>query len=89
MGIFREDTAWTPNGTIPIQITASGPLVGPPTNKDQCKGDGWKAFNNPSFKNQGDCVSYVEHHNGKGNDDGHHNAKGNDGGHHNDRGSKR
>lgn len=34
-------------------------LVGPPTDKDQCKNDGWKTFNNPSFKNQGDCVSYV------------------------------
>lgn len=31
----------------------------PPTSKDQCKNDGYKAFNNPSFKNQGDCVSYV------------------------------
>ncbi len=33
--------------------------VGPPTSKDQCKKDGWKTFNNPAFKNQGDCVSYV------------------------------
>ncbi len=41
--------------------TLSGPaLVGPPTNKDQCKKDGWKDFNNPTFKNQGDCVSYVQ-----------------------------
>jgi hypothetical protein len=31
----------------------------PPTKADQCKKDGWKAFNNPRFKNQGDCVSYV------------------------------
>jgi hypothetical protein len=31
----------------------------PPTSKDQCKKDGWKSFNNPTFKNQGDCVSYV------------------------------
>ncbi len=30
-----------------------------PTNKDQCKKDGYKAFNNPTFKNQGECVSYV------------------------------
>ncbi len=38
----------------------SGPiLIGPPTSKDQCKNDGWKTFNNPVFKNQGDCVSYV------------------------------
>jgi hypothetical protein len=34
--------------------------VGPPTNKDQCKGDGWKSFNVPrKFKNQGDCIQYV------------------------------
>jgi hypothetical protein len=35
------------------------PLVGPPTSKDQCKNGGYTQFNNPSFKNQGDCVSYV------------------------------
>lgn len=40
----------------------SGPvLVGPPTSKDQCKKDGWKIFNNPTFRNQGQCVAYVEH----------------------------
>ena len=35
------------------------PLTGPPTSKDQCKNGGWQDFDNPSFKNQGDCVSYV------------------------------
>jgi hypothetical protein len=35
------------------------PTIGPPTDKDQCKGDGWKQFNTPVFKNQGDCVSSV------------------------------
>ncbi len=30
-----------------------------PTDKNQCKNNGWKAFNNPTFKNQGICVSYV------------------------------
>lgn len=30
-----------------------------PTSADQCKKDGWKAFTNPSFKNQGQCVSSV------------------------------
>lgn len=29
-----------------------------PTSKDQCKKDGWMMFNNPSFKNQGQCVSF-------------------------------
>ena len=30
-----------------------------PTDKNQCKDSGWKTFSNPSFKNQGDCVSFV------------------------------
>jgi hypothetical protein len=35
------------------------PLIGPPTSKDQCKNGGWQQFNNPPFKNQGDCNQYV------------------------------
>lgn len=31
----------------------------PPTDKDQCKKGGYASFNNPSFPNQGQCVSYV------------------------------
>lgn len=34
--------------------------TGPPTNKDQCKGDEWQVFTTPSFANQGDCVAFVE-----------------------------
>jgi hypothetical protein len=30
-----------------------------PTNKDQCKNGGWQTFTNPSFKNQGQCIKYV------------------------------
>jgi hypothetical protein len=38
------------------------PVVPPgPTDKDQCKNGGWATFTNPTFKNQGDCVSYVNH----------------------------
>jgi hypothetical protein len=55
-GTFREDDNWTPNGTVAIQITA---LVAP-TSKEQCKNDGWMNFNNPSFENQGGCVSFVQ-----------------------------
>ncbi|MCL4418599.1 hypothetical protein M1146_00690 [Patescibacteria group bacterium] len=66
--LFRESGAATPadagNGFLIDNLSLlSGPiLVGPPTNKNQCKKDGWKIFNNPSFKNQGQCVDYVEHH---------------------------
>lgn len=28
--------------------------------KSQCKKNGWKTFTNPTFKNQGKCISYVE-----------------------------
>lgn len=59
VGIFREDTNWTPNGTVAIKITASAPAVAPPTSKDQCLKSGWQTFNNPSFKNQGECVRFV------------------------------
>jgi hypothetical protein len=30
-----------------------------PTNKDQCKNGGYTRFNDPTFKNQGDCIQYV------------------------------
>jgi len=30
-----------------------------PTSKDQCKNGGWSTFSNPSFKNQGLCIAYV------------------------------
>ncbi|HEX3482822.1 MAG TPA: beta-propeller fold lactonase family protein [Kofleriaceae bacterium] len=30
-----------------------------PTSVDQCKHGGWQTFTNPTFKNQGDCVSFV------------------------------
>lgn len=35
-------------------------LVGPPTDKNECKNGGWMTFDNPTFKNQGACVSYVQ-----------------------------
>jgi hypothetical protein len=58
---FRVDTVAgnvTLNG---MALTAPIDLIGPPTNADQCKENGWRTFNFPStFKNQGDCVSYVQ-----------------------------
>jgi YVTN family beta-propeller protein len=38
------------------------PRIGSPTHKNQCKNDGWRVFTVPrKFKNQGDCVSFVNH----------------------------
>lgn len=36
-----------------------------PTNKQQCKKGGWRTFRNPSFKNQGQCVKFVNHQGAK------------------------
>jgi hypothetical protein len=51
-------------GTADVSdITVNGvlqvPAAATPTSKDQCKNGGWQTFTNPSFKNQGDCVSFV------------------------------
>jgi hypothetical protein len=32
-----------------------------PGSKDDCKNNGWKQFNDPAFKNQGQCVKYVNY----------------------------
>jgi uncharacterized repeat protein (TIGR01451 family) len=39
--------------TITVQTTLA------PTNKNQCKNNGWKRFNNPFFFDQGSCVAYL------------------------------
>jgi hypothetical protein len=60
-----------PNGQVLVAggsgnsgVLASAELytggIGPPTTTDQCKKGGWQTFNVPrTFKNQGDCVSFV------------------------------
>jgi len=59
---------------ITFNGVAQVPLVGPPTSKAQCKHGGWKNFNNPTFKNQGQCVSFVAHHTQHGKSHTHHNS---------------
>ena len=47
-------------------ITVNGkvqePRHGGPGTAAQCKNGGWRTFTNPSFKNQGQCVSWFAHH---------------------------
>jgi YVTN family beta-propeller protein len=52
-----------PVGAFPNGIAiASAPQ--PPKSKEECKHGGYLKFGSPAgpFKNQGQCVSYVEHH---------------------------
>jgi hypothetical protein len=55
-----QGTADLSNITVNGQLQV--PTVSGPTSKDQCKHGGWKSFTSPSFKNQGQCVSWFEHH---------------------------
>lgn len=67
--IFDEGTDTPPGGTIGTpgsvtidNISINGDVVGDsakPMTKDECKEGGWKNFQDPSFKNQGECVSWV------------------------------
>lgn len=55
---------WFPYNYFPflaIDNSVLATFVGPPVSKDECKKGGWTTFNVPRvFKNQGDCVSFVE-----------------------------
>lgn len=46
----------------PVDDDGDGiPDTAPPTDKDDCKKQGWESFNNPTFRNQGQCVKWVNH----------------------------
>jgi len=48
------------NGNPATIYPPAPPVVTTPTDKNQCKDNGWKTFTNPTFKNQGLCVSFVQ-----------------------------
>lgn len=56
---------WYPGQIMSFKTASSTSTTTPPTStstpstKGQCKNNGWKSFTNPSFKNQGQCVSSV------------------------------
>ena len=71
-GLFSSNAGatWSPlNAFGSTDFAFKTYVLTAPTSKQQCKKGDWKHFTNPSFKNQGRCVAYVNHHNGKGNDD--------------------
>ena len=48
--------------TFTVTVKKVEVQVPPPSNKDLCKNGGWQKYTNPTFKNQGDCVSWVNTH---------------------------
>ena len=65
-----DTTANSAISTIPVGLYPWAVAITPnpltPTDKEQCKRGGYLKFGPPAgpFKNQGQCVSYVEHHQG-------------------------
>jgi hypothetical protein len=51
-----------PTQTSPFTGSEDGTINFPFASEDACKNGGWMTFSNPSFKNQGDCVSFVATH---------------------------
>ena len=61
---------WTPLNAFGAQDFAFKTYVAQvPMTAADCKRGGWKTFTSPGFKNQGQCVAYVNHHDGRGQDD--------------------
>jgi hypothetical protein len=66
---FPTGTITSVNVLIDVQgtadlsnITVNGQTQVPKPGQAQCKKGGWKSFSSPSFKNQGQCVSWFNHH---------------------------
>ena len=58
VGIFIIGTTGAASLEENFTSSLTQPVPIAPTNKDQCKNNGWKNF--PQFNNQGKCVSFVE-----------------------------
>ena len=54
-----NSSEWTDAWTFTIDNTPTEPEPTGPASKDDCKKGGWMIFTNPTFKNQGQCVSSV------------------------------
>jgi hypothetical protein len=70
--VVAEQDAHPPNPSVDFGYLQARFLTGTPTtcvagptSKQQCKKGGWRLFRDPSFKNQGQCIKYVNHQGAK------------------------
>jgi len=62
-----NQTIFADNTQINTNTYDYEPVLTSPSIASDCKNGGWQTFNNPSFSNQGLCVSWVQHNvNGNG-----------------------
>ncbi|KKT00610.1 MAG: hypothetical protein UV76_C0008G0021 [Candidatus Nomurabacteria bacterium GW2011_GWA2_43_15] len=57
------------NHTISVSFELDPVSLESPLVKAECKDGGWMNFTNPSFRNQGQCIAYVNHRDDRGEDD--------------------
>ncbi|MEX2254623.1 MAG: hypothetical protein WEC34_04220 [Acidimicrobiia bacterium] len=57
---FDPDTRIVCGSTTSLSPFAAVFAASEPAYKDECENGGWKTFAAPAFKNQGDCVSFVQ-----------------------------
>jgi hypothetical protein len=62
---FSHDAGATWGPIVHYDLPFKTYVLKPPTSKQQCTKGGWRKFRNPSFKNQGQCVKWFNHHGGK------------------------
>ena len=69
-GSGDSGATWTPlNAFGSMDMAFKTYVARVPTAAADCKRGGWKTFTSPPFKNQGQCVAYLNHHDGRGQDD--------------------
>ena len=58
------------NGFLIDNVSYASSNLTAATGKDACKHGGWKTLTNPSFRNQGQCIKFMNHQNKPGKDAG-------------------
>ena len=67
--VIVSDGSLTDSQSVTIHVTEVDNNLEDKKDKDECKKGGWMNFINPSFKNQGQCVSFMNHKNHGGEED--------------------
>ncbi len=83
-GTSNPNTSVAGNGYLVDGVMYASSHSAAASGKNLCKKGGWKTFSDPSFKNQGQCVSAMNHAAKAGKGKGDDNSQGNE----NDKGSK-
>jgi hypothetical protein len=61
VSILIDQQGTADNTKIVVNGVTQLPTPTSPTSKNACKHGGWKTFSSPSFRNQGQCVSFFNH----------------------------